>query len=133
MRVLFPLVFLSGCFATVGIDGSGTAIADPDSDGDGLTDSQEAALGTDPQNVDTDGDTYDDGDEVTANADPLDEDHHPYLGGWPIGACHDDPVATGSAVGDVDQNFALLDQYGENVHLYDFCDKSVLLIYAGMW
>jgi hypothetical protein len=33
----------------------------PDSDGDGLTDAEEAALGTDPLNVDTNGDGFSDG------------------------------------------------------------------------
>jgi hypothetical protein len=42
------------------------SILDPtaDSDNDGLTDAQEAALGTDPNNPDTDGDRLKDGDEV---------------------------------------------------------------------
>ncbi len=42
-----------------------------DSDGDGLTDGEEASLGTDPNNPDTDGDTLNDGDEVTNGTDPL--------------------------------------------------------------
>lgn len=43
-----------------------------DSDGDGLTDGQEAELGTDPNNPDTDGDGINDGDEVANGTDPLD-------------------------------------------------------------
>ena len=35
-----------------------------DSDSDGLTDTEEASLGTDPNDADTDGDSLDDGDEV---------------------------------------------------------------------
>ena len=47
-----------------------------DSDGDGLSDAEEIALGTDPHNKDTDGDGYSDGVEVWAmragaNVDPL--------------------------------------------------------------
>lgn len=45
---------------------------DPDSDGDGLTDGQEAALGTDPNDPDTDGGSVNDGDEVSNGTDPLD-------------------------------------------------------------
>ncbi len=46
-----------------------------DSDGDGLTDVQEAALGTDPANMDSDGDGLSDGDEVNLyHTQPLDED-----------------------------------------------------------
>ena len=45
-----------------------------DSDGDGLTDDQEAELGTDPLDEDTDGDGLTDADEVERGTDPLDED-----------------------------------------------------------
>ena len=46
-----------------------------DSDGDGLTDEEEAALGTDPFNKDTDGDGLSDGDEVNKyKTDPLNKD-----------------------------------------------------------
>jgi hypothetical protein len=41
-----------------------------DTDGDGLTDTQEAIYGTDPNNPDTDGDGYLDGDEVKHGYDP---------------------------------------------------------------
>ncbi|KAA1420174.1 Stk1 family PASTA domain-containing Ser/Thr kinase [Nocardioides humilatus] len=44
---------------------------DPDTDGDGLSDADEATLGTDPANPDSDGDTFSDGDEVAAGSDPL--------------------------------------------------------------
>ncbi len=55
-------------------DGLGDA-CDPDDDNDGLTDSQEAALGTDPLNPDTDDDGLPDGDEVFVHgSDPLDVD-----------------------------------------------------------
>lgn len=42
-----------------------------DSDGDGLSDEDEAALGTNPANADTDGDGLKDGIEVRASMDPL--------------------------------------------------------------
>lgn len=45
---------------------------DADSDGDGLTDGQEAVLGTNPDRADSDGDGISDGDEVTVGSDPLD-------------------------------------------------------------
>lgn len=46
-----------------------------DSDGDGLTDSEEQTLGTDPNNPDTDGDGLSDGAEVNVHGtDPLDAD-----------------------------------------------------------
>jgi RHS repeat-associated protein len=47
----------------------------PDADDDGLTNEEEEALGTDPNNPDTDGDGLLDGDEVnTHGTDPLDSD-----------------------------------------------------------
>lgn len=43
------------------LDGDGIPdVSDPDIDGDGLTNDQELALGTDPRNRDTDGDGFDD-------------------------------------------------------------------------
>lgn len=45
---------------------------DPDDDNDGLTDAQEATLGTKPKVRDSDGDGRGDGDEVSAGTDPLD-------------------------------------------------------------
>jgi len=45
-----------------------------DSDGDGLSDWQEAKLGTDPYDPDTDGDGLSDGWEVANGGDPLDPD-----------------------------------------------------------
>jgi Spy/CpxP family protein refolding chaperone len=49
-------------------------VAEPapvDTDGDGLTDEEEATYGTDPFVADTDGDGVSDGDEVAAGTDPL--------------------------------------------------------------
>jgi hypothetical protein len=46
----------------------------PDSDGDGLTDCEEAALGTDPNNPDTDSDLLPDGLEVRLGLSPLNRD-----------------------------------------------------------
>ncbi len=44
----------------------------PDMDGDGLLDTEEAAIGTDALNPDTDGDGFDDGQEVLLmGTDPL--------------------------------------------------------------
>jgi hypothetical protein len=45
-----------------------------DTDGDGLDDAQEIALGTDPNDPDTDGDGLTDGEEVNLGTDPTDPD-----------------------------------------------------------
>ncbi|MEQ1569003.1 MAG: hypothetical protein ABMA64_25415 [Myxococcota bacterium] len=54
--------------------GLGTDPNDPDTDSDGLQDGDEVALGTDPTLGDTDGDGLDDGAEVDATTDPKDAD-----------------------------------------------------------
>jgi thiol-disulfide isomerase/thioredoxin len=109
--------------------------ADGDDDGDGLTNGEEADLGTDPGLVDTDGDGIDDLDEVNGNTDPTDSESMPYTGGWPIDACAADITGAGSTnrEGEVVQNFQLLDQYGESVNFYDFCDHAVLLVVSAEW
>jgi len=104
-----------------------------DSDGDGLSDMDEAILGTDPDNPDTDGDGFSDGAEVNQNSDPKNGNHFPYTGGWRIGDCHADIVATGTDVGEISDNFELIDQHGELVRLHDFCDRTVLLSSATFW
>ena len=85
----------------------------PDSDGDGLTDFEEAALGTLPDNPDTDGDGLLDGEEVhTYGTDPLDEDSDGdgLLDGEEVHTYGTDPLDEDSD-GD-----GLLD--GEEVHTY---------------
>jgi thiol-disulfide isomerase/thioredoxin len=57
-------------FSMIGCDG---ALSD-DADGDGLTDDEEAELGTDPDNADSDGDNMKDGWEVSLGLDPNDPD-----------------------------------------------------------
>jgi thermitase len=54
--------------------------ADPDADNDGLTNSQEASLGTDPLRADTDGDGFGDGMEIAAGHDPLNNANVPVWG-----------------------------------------------------
>jgi hypothetical protein len=104
-----------------------------DDDGDGLTNAQEAELGSDPELADTDGDGWDDGAEVDGYTDPTDDGDHPYTGGWAMGACRHDLVSTGTQVGDVATDFALTDQFGDTLRLHDFCDREVLLVSAAFW
>jgi len=116
-----------------GADGDGDGPSWIDSDGDGLSDSEEDKLGTDSEDVDSDGDGWEDGDEVDASTDPLDGGEHPYEQGWPIDSCRNEITATGNQIGQVTSNFELLSQTGEMVRLYDFCDRAVLLITAAFW
>ncbi len=57
-----------GGFALTNVPGG----ADADTDADGLSNSEETALGTNPFNPDTDGDGWQDGQEVALGIDPLD-------------------------------------------------------------
>lgn len=105
-------------------------VGDKDSDGDGLLDSEEEELGTDQENEDSDGDGFSDSQEVADGTDPLDplDIPNPYTGDYPLGLCEEVPTGNGShRVGTVADDFTLVDQYGEDVTLSDFCNSVVLL------
>lgn len=125
MRLLTAATFLltGACVADVTYD--------VDGDGDGLLDSEEVELGTDPGKTDSDGDGYDDGDEVDQNTDPADAEDKPYQLGWQIDACRDDIDGTGTAEGDIAERYAWGDQFGETVRLHDFCNQVVMVVGAG--
>lgn len=61
-----------GAIGTPGAAPNSDLIPDIDTDGDGLTDVEEAVLGTSPTLADTDGDGMSDGTEVAAGTDPTD-------------------------------------------------------------
>jgi len=107
---------------------------DLDSDGDGLTDAEEDELNTNPTRADSDMDQFSDFEEVNANTDPLDPNRYPYQGGWRIGDCRDfEPGMPMAQLGDTLPNMVLMDQYGENVHFSDFCDRTILVILQAAW
>jgi hypothetical protein len=58
----------------------GTDPANPDSDGDGISDGDEQQIGTNALLVDTDGDGFTDNDEIVAGTDPLDPASTPLPG-----------------------------------------------------
>jgi len=108
---------------------AGTDPLDEDSDDDGLSDGGEVDAGTDALNADTDDDGYPDGAEVDAGSDPLDETSVVYAGGWPYNSDKDGYGAPD--IGDADvaegEQFArisLLDQFGDQVDLYDFAGQG---------
>lgn len=116
-------VLLFGCVADVKLD--------LDGDGDGLVDSQETEVGSDPGNPDSDADGFTDGVEYDSHTSPVDDADKPYQEGWQIDACRHDIESTGVEEGDIAADFALPDQFGETVHLHDFCDQVVLVMGAG--
>ncbi len=146
--LMASLVFLGGCEAAElempGVDadvlkaigaGSGDGgLGSLDSDGDGMSDADEEAAGTDPSSADTDLDGWLDGEEFERNTDPLDGADKPYTGGWPIGECRDSLSAdTSLAPGNVAPNFELTDMYGDTVRLHDFCHMAVLVVTGAGW
>jgi hypothetical protein len=126
----------------------GTDPEKADTDGDGLDDPDELDLGTDPLVADTDGDGWTDGEEVDAETNPLYEYSHVYTGGYNVGYCDNGvaeptgPTGQGSysshrwdayQVGDVVENFTLVDQHGEMVDLYSFCGQIIALSFGAFW
>ena len=131
--------FLVACPVNRGGGGGGGGDDGTDTDGDGLTDYEEAALGTDPGLADTDGDDRPDGDEVADGTDPLDETDFDYIGGWPRNpdkADLGDPSMTDQIWQD-DQfgHFTGVDQFGDVVDIYDFAGqgKPILLDISAAW
>jgi thiol-disulfide isomerase/thioredoxin len=130
-----------------GGDGSDTTPADTDGDEDGITDEDEAALGTDPDNPDSDADGYTDGEELDAGTNPLDGFSHSYAGEYNVGYCQSQWEGTGPTGtgffdgtewtayqnGDVPLNFQMEDQHGELVDLYSFCGKHVMIVQSAGW
>ena len=48
-------------------------------------------------------------------------------------ACADSISPTGDQLGQVTEDFALLDQFGDTVNLHDFCGHTVLLVSSAEW
>ncbi|MEZ4235709.1 MAG: hypothetical protein R3F59_06005 [Myxococcota bacterium] len=154
MRPFLPVVLLalgacSGADLPVDSDGDGLFDADEialgsdpqswDTDGDGLGDQREVNLGLDPTSPDTDDDKYTDRDELFEGTDPLDPDSRIYTGGWPyyfdkgslLGGSTSQTYEEGKRFG----RFKFVDQYGEEVNLFDFynADKPVVIDVSALW
>lgn len=153
-RVLLPSLFLlalgaAGCGGSVrgggGGGGGGGENIDAewlaaDDDGDGVTNGDEQELGSDPDEVDSDGDGYEDGWEVTEGSDPTDPDDRVYEGNWPYNPDKDSIEGTSfgvgaAAIGDVIPRFVQVDQFGDEVDLYDFAvaGKPMVIDLAALW
>lgn len=110
-----------------------------DSDGDGLLDGEELDYDCDPLAWSTDGDPYGDGDELHAGTDPLDDTDVIYEGGWPYNADKDqmsDPGLEGRLIeGEPLGHFVTVDQYGQEVDIYDFAGqgKPVIFDLSAIW
>ncbi len=83
-------------------------------------------------NGDEDGDGYTNGEEEAGGSDPYDADDVPYQGGWRKDIeCNGDIVPEGDDVGQIANNFQVKDQFGDMLNLYDFCNRVVLIEFSG--
>lgn len=80
---------------------------------------------------DEDGDGYSNGEEMDLGSDPEDASDIPYAGGWDKGLCRDNVRPTGNDVGQIAEDFTLVDQFGQDWHLHDFCHEVVLVEFSG--
>jgi hypothetical protein len=142
ISTILATLSMLGCTGDKGGDTSTTDVVgdsgDPetdcyaDADMDGVTDCDEAKLGTDPDNADTDGDGNDDGVEVDCGSDPLDAEEVCYGCGWG----KNDPgdlVSTGAEVGDVIANLTLVDQCKDEISLWDLAGEYHILYMTAVW
>ena len=121
--------------AELGLDPANT-----DSDGDGLTDGEEIDLGIDPLLEDSDGDGYRDIDEITEGKDPADPDSVIYQGGWPYAASKSELDASSVPetiqVGDLFIDFAAKDQFTDTVSVWDYKNdegKYIIVDISAQW
>jgi hypothetical protein len=120
-------------------EAAGTDPAAADSDADGIMDGDELAGGTDPLSGDSDEDGYPDGAEVAAGSDPNDASSLLYTGGWPYNPNKDSMTAGDpedmAAVDGVVPRFVFMDQYGDMVDIYDFAQqgKPMIIDLSGVW
>ncbi len=143
--VLFAPLFVLACVESQDPEPSGPV----DSDSDGLSDQEEADLGTDPDEADSDGDGLDDADELAVGTNPLFEYSVPLdEGDYVLGACpvlpSDDAGATGEGiydtttweayqVGDTVLNWTGVDAYDQEVSVYNFCGNYTLVSVGAEW
>ena len=104
-----------------------------DSDGDGLSDSFEGQIGTDPNDVDSDGDGAADGVEYLSYFFPDDASDWPYLGDYPRQPIPRSLSSGGSGLGSVPANFTSSDQHGQDISLHRFYGNVVVIELAAEW
>jgi thiol-disulfide isomerase/thioredoxin len=143
-----PLV---ACGVPAGTDpADDTVVIDPaaDEDGDGISNGDEEALGTDWQSADSDGDGFEDGDEMDVGTNPLYEFSHVFDDGdYLVGNCPVQPdldkagpsgkVGRNKAYqeGDIAMNVGIggTDPFGQEVSLYSFCGNYVVVTLSAEW
>lgn len=145
------MVSLAACSAGADVDSDGDGLTDreeaelgtdplvADTDKDGLTDGEEVALGTNPLVADTDGDSYLDGWEVREGTDPLDPTSVIYTGGWSYNPTKDllEQADYGGSfrVGSMVPRHIAPDQFRDQFDLYDAIGQGVPVIidWSALW
>lgn len=115
-----------------GDEGGGEEQQPADSDADGLSDEEEASLGTDPNSPDTDGDGFDDPEEIDAGTDPKVCWDVPE--GWPqCSALSAGVSAEGWDMGQIVPSFPMTDQYGQQIESWDFYGMVLIVDVSAGW
>ena len=71
---------------------------------------------------------------VDPNSEEVNEDVFYDGGGWQVDTqCNEGIQATGNAPGDITDGTALLDQFGEEVNIHDFCGRAILIVTGAFW
>lgn len=114
----------------------GTDPLSTDTDGDGLSDGDELGEGTDPLSIDTDMDGFEDAEELDDGTDPLNRMDYARDndGRWPdLSSWANTDTPEGYAVGERFPNLTLMDQFGQEVELYQYWDHVVLINMSTEW
>lgn len=114
-----------------------TACVVIDRDDDGLNEDAEELLGTDPDNPDTDGDGFTDSEEVDGGSDPLNYASWPIgTGKWPNRLADAQAVGLagqGWGTGEIAPNIPLTDQFGGAAELHQFYGYGVVIAVGAVW
>ena len=144
-RDFATLLFAASALGLVGcVDSDGDGLTDseeadlgtdpdsPDTDGDGVDDGAEVDLGIDPLSQDSDGDGYADGDEIDQGSDPADEEDGIFEGGFAFNADREgceDSFSGNAALGDLVPCVDFVTQHDEDWNLWNMkggADYAVL-------